>query len=100
MTKTRLPQAIGLELEMPGIGVFQRTLVPCSTFQVTIAPCPSPLPAALSPRNAGHGFAAVRGAGFNASGLTAAVAVGAAGVAVPPPVAAGALAVVSALTRS
>ncbi len=84
-TKTRLPQAIGLELEMPGIGVFQRTLVPCSTFQVTIAPCPSPLPAALSPRNPGHGFAVVRAAGFIASALTAPVP--RPGAVVPPPAA-------------
>src|SRR5687767_6564832 len=45
---------------MPGIGVFQRTFLPSATFQSVTAPCPSPLPDALSPRNAGHGRGAAR----------------------------------------
>ena len=34
VTQRRFPQITGLEWPMPGIGIFQRTFAPCSTFQV------------------------------------------------------------------
>jgi hypothetical protein len=67
-TNTRSPETIGLAVEMPGIGVFQRTLRPLSRSHSTTAPWPSPLPLALSPRKPVQGRGAVRGAGFSAAG--------------------------------
>ncbi len=91
-TKILSPQTTGLAFEMPGIGVFQRTFFPASTFHSLTAPWPSPLPAALAPRNAGHGMAAARfagagegtedaGAGGDAAGALAAGGGGAPGAA-------------------
>ena len=88
-TKTRLPQTTGLALEMPGIAVFQRMFCCVSTSHSTTAPCPSPLPAAFSPRKPGQLRAAVRAAGLGSAAvarpaLPAAVLAGAAGGAGAP----------------
>src|SRR5262245_35149095 len=74
---------MGLAFEIPGISVLQRTLRLFSTFHSTTAPCPSPLPAALSPLNPGHGLEPVRAAGFGeaGSGLAAGVLAAAFGAA-------------------
>src|SRR5262249_29870212 len=54
VTKTRSPQTIGHECPRPGIGVFQRTLVPALTSQVVGGCCPSATPVAPGPRNGGQ----------------------------------------------
>ena len=61
---------------MPGTGVFHNTFCPVSTFHCATAPWPSPLPF-LSPRNPGHGRAAVRTTGLDGttSGFGGAAAV-------------------------
>ena len=50
VTKIRLPQTIGLELAMPGIGVFHLMFLPLATSHSVTARCPSPLPPVASPR--------------------------------------------------
>src|SRR5436305_4869303 len=52
--KMRSPQTTGQEWPRPGIGVFQRTLVPAFTSQVTGGFCPSATPVAFGPRNDGQ----------------------------------------------
>ena len=54
-TMTRSPQTMGLDVASPGIGVFQLTFVPVATSHSVTTPWPSATPAALAPRNAGHG---------------------------------------------
>src|SRR4029079_6567184 len=79
----RLAHTIGLELAMPGIGVFHLTFLPLATSHSVTARCPSPLPLVASPRNEGQlrgpvARAAVGGA-VAAAGAAAAAAGGAAG---------------------
>src|SRR5687767_6252139 len=54
VTKTRLPHTIGLELAMPGIGVFHLMFLPDAMSHSVTARCPSPFPSAASPRKAGQ----------------------------------------------
>src|SRR6187549_597441 len=50
----RLPQTIGLECARPGIGVFQRTLVPFSPSHASGRLVPSAMPRADVPRKEGQ----------------------------------------------
>src|SRR3954466_14420257 len=54
VTKTRLPQTIGLECARPGIGVRQRTCSPLVPFHLSGRCWPSATPDALGPRNDGQ----------------------------------------------
>src|SRR6187549_471271 len=83
---TRSPQITGLELAMPGIGVFHLMFFPLAISHSVTARWPSPLPEAPSPRNAGQLRGPVdRGidaaaAGGAATGSGAAAAAAASGV--------------------
>src|SRR6185436_20497920 len=54
VTKMRLAHTIGLELAMPGMGVFHLMFLPLATSHSVTACWPSPLPLVPSPRNDGQ----------------------------------------------
>ena len=74
VTNTRLPQTIGLELAMPGIGVFHLMFLPLVTSHSVTARCPSAFPLPAMPRNDGQflGLPAVAMGAMGATGASGA----------------------------
>ena len=54
VTNTLFSQTTGEECPNPGIGLFQRILVPALTSQCNGRSCPTAMPDALCPRNCGQ----------------------------------------------